>query len=91
MLNSVIWRTFSFFVAILFFNFFSKFVRTVHMHFHTKSGLCSSRNERAMLNFEIWRPFCFSIFFQNLFGQSMRTSIQNLDSVAQKMSELCSI
>ena len=35
----------------------SKFVQTVHMNFHAKSGLCSSRNERVMLNFVIWRPF----------------------------------
>ena len=39
------------------------FVRTVHTNFHAKSGLCSSRNERVMLNFAIWRPFCFSFFF----------------------------
>ena len=60
------------------------------MNFHAKSGLCSSRNERVMLNFAIWRPFCFSKS-QNLFGLSIRTSMQNLDSVAQEMSELCSI
>ena len=26
------------------------FVRTVHTNFHAKSGLCSSKNERVMLN-----------------------------------------
>ena len=39
----------------------------------------------------IWGPFCFLgaiLFFKIL---SIRTSMQNLDSVAQEMSELCSI
>ena len=36
------------------------------MNFHAKSGLCSSRNERVMLNFAIWQPFCFFKFFQKL-------------------------
>ena len=31
------------------------------------------------------------IFFQNLFGLSIQTSLQNLESVAQEISELCSI
>ena len=30
-------------------------------------------------------------YFCNLFGISIRTSMQNLESEAQKMSELCSI
>ena len=42
-------------------------------------------------HFVFWRPFCFSKFCQNLFRLSKRTSMQNLDSVAQEMSELCSI
>ena len=66
----------------------SKFGQTVHTNFHAKSGLYSSRNEQVMLNFVIWRPFCFSKFCQNLFRLSIRTSMQNLESVAQKMSEL---
>merc|ERR1711997_272268 len=82
---------FCFLAAILFFKILSKFVQTVHTNFHAKSGLCSSRNERVMLNFVIWWPFCFSKFYQNLFRLSIRTSMQNLDSVAQEMSELCSI
>ena len=83
-----------FLAAILFFKILSKFVQSVHTNFHAKSGLCSSRNERVMLNFVIWRPFCFwrlfyfSKFCQNLFRLSIRTSMQNLESVAQKMSEL---
>ena len=60
----------------------------VNINFHAKSGLCSSRIEWVMLNFVIWRPFCFSKFCQNLFRLSIWTSIQNLESVAQKMSEL---
>ena len=60
----------------------------VNINFHAKSGLCSSRNEWVLLNFVIWRPFCFSKFCQNLFRLSIPTSIQNLESVAQKMSKL---
>ena len=90
MLNFAIWRPFYFLVAILFVAsiLISVFVRTVHTNFHAKSGLCSSRNEWVMLNFVIWRPFCFSKFCQNLFRLSIPTSIQNLESVAQKMSKL---
>ena len=103
MLNFVIWRPFCFskfcqemsevcsilrFGGHFVFNILSKFVQTVHTNFHVKSGLCSSRNERVMLNFVIWRPFCFSKFCQNLFGLSIRTNMQSLQSVAQKMSEL---
>ena len=61
------------------------------MNSHEKSELCSSRNEWVMLNFVIWQPFCFSKFCQNLFRLSIRTSMWNLDFVAQEMSELCSI
>ena len=88
-----IWRPFCFLAAIL----FLEFVRTVHMNFHAKYGLCSSRNEWVRLNFAIWRPFCFlaAIVFskknQNSFKLSIQTSMQNLDSVVQEISELCSI
>ena len=44
-----------------------------------------------MLSFVIGRPFRFPEIFPNLFGMSIRTSMQNMDSVAQEMSELCSI
>ena len=84
----LIWAQFCDLGAILFFKIFSKFVQIVHTNFHAKSGLCSSRNEWVLLNFVIWRPFCFSKFCQNLFRLSITTSIQNLESVAQKMSEL---
>ena len=51
------------------------FVQTVHMNFHAKSGLCSSRNERVMLNFVIWRPFCFLVailfFLKSKFVQTV--------------------
>ena len=69
--------------------FFSKFVQTVHMNFHAKSGLCSSRNEPVMLNFAIWWPFCFLLAFlffkkiPNLFRLSIGNSRRNMDSVAQ--------
>ena len=65
-LNFVIWGLFCFLAAILFFKILSKFVQTVHTNFHAESGLCSSRNERVMLNFAIWRPFCFSKFCQEM-------------------------
>ena len=87
-----IWRPFCFLVAILFFEEKKcTFVQTVHINFHAKSRLCSSRNEPVMLNFASWRPFCFSKNFPNLFGLSIQTSMQNRESVAHKMSELCSI
>ena len=46
-----------------------------------------------MVNFVIWRPFCFwkCVFFRNLFELSIWTSIQNLESIAQKMSEFCDL
>ena len=63
-----------------------------HTNFHTKSGLCSSRNEWVMLNVVFGGQFFGGHFvFWNLFGLSIQTSMQNLDSVAQEMSELCSI
>ena len=43
--------------------------------------------------FSIWRPLCFlaAIFFWKLFGLYIQTSMQNLNSTAQEMTELCSI
>ena len=38
-------------------------------------------------HFVFWRPFCY----KNSFRLSIRTSMQNLDSIAQEMSKLCSI
>ena len=64
----------------------------VHFFFE-KSGASSLKIDQVMLNlvsgghFLFWRPFCF----WNLFGLSIPTFMQNLDSVAQEMSELCSI
>ena len=71
------------------FKILSKFVQIVHTNFHANSGLSSSRNQRVMINFAIWQPFFFPKIFQNLFRLSILTSMQNLESVAQKMSELC--
>ena len=81
-LCSILW-----FVQIVHTNFHAK-SGPVNFNFHAKSGLCSSRNEWVLLNFVIWRQFCFSKFCQNLFRLSIPTSIQNLESVAQKMSKL---
>ena len=70
-------------------HFFKKFVWTVHMNFHAKSGLCSSRNELVMLNLAIWWPFCFlaAILFFNFFSKFVLTVHknfhENLYSVAQ--------
>ena len=56
-----------------------------------------AQDERVLLNFVIWWPFYFLVAilfftkFQILFGLSIRTSMRNLDSVTQEMSELCSI
>jgi len=63
---------------------------TVHMNFHAKSGVCSSKNGCQ----ELWVLlyfFCTFLYFCILFGLSIGTFMQNLASVAQKMSELCSI
>ena len=68
--SKVSYAQFCFLATILFFGGhfvfqqnISKFVQTVHTNFLAKSRLCSSRIEQVMLNFAIWRPFCFSNFF----------------------------
>ena len=54
------------------------------MNFHAKSGICSSKN--------CWVMSTYVLFYVcNLFGIFIRTTMQNLESEAQKMSELCSI
>lgn len=58
MINFVIWRTFSFWLPFV----FHKFVRTLHMNFHTKSGICSLRNERLRLNLVVWSLVPWSCF-----------------------------
>ena len=55
----------------------------VHMNFHAKSGVCSSKNGGVM------STLYFSLYFCNLFALFIKTSMLNLESVAQKMSELC--
>ena len=72
--------------------YISSLVRIVHRKSIKNLTREDSRRPCSyQLNFVIWRPFCFSKFYQNLFRLSIRTSMQNLDSVAQEMSELCSI
>ena len=56
------------------------------MNFHTKSEVCSSKNGLVMSTLY----FC-TFYICSLFGQSIRTSMQNLESLAQKVSMLCSI
>ena len=46
-------------ILILWFGGHFVFQNFVHTNFHAKSGLCSTGNERVMLNFAIWRSFCF--------------------------------
>ena len=60
---------------------------TVHMNFHAKSGVCSSKNDRVMSTFVLM----YFLYFCNLFGLSIQTSVQNLESVAQEIIDLYSI
>ena len=55
-----------------------KFGQTVHMNFHVKSEVCSSKKA------ELWVLCTFYVC--TLFRQSIQTSIQNLESLAQKIS-----
>ena len=83
--------------GMLFFKQISNFVPTVHPNFHAKSRLCSSRNERVMLNFAIWWPFCFlvTILFlkkKSKFVQTVHTNCHAKSGLcSSKMSELCPI
>ena len=70
-------------------------LQAVHTNFHAKSGVCSSKNGRVMaisLIFPSLRIFfreSLKLFFcMDPCRQFIRTSMQNLESVAQKMSEL---
>ena len=69
--------------VLLYFHTFS-FGWTVHMNFHAKSRVCSSKNDWVMSTFIFFVLFVLLQFF----GLSIQTSIQNLESVAQKMAEL---
>ena len=74
---------------LLYFCTFS-FGWTVHINFDAKSGVCSSKTDRVMSTFLLMYFFVLFVllYFYNLSGQSIRTSMQNLESVAQKMTEL---
>ena len=50
-------------------------------------------NWLSYAQFNFWRPFCFlaAIFWRDDCGRSRSTCMQNLELVAWKMSELCSI
>ena len=71
-----------------------KLVANIFLFYKGKISQACENSRRLcwyQLNFVIWGPFCFLaaiLFFKIL---SIRTSMQNLDSVGQKMSELCSI
>ena len=69
-----------FFLIFCKFAFCSKFVEMIHMNFHAKSRVCSSKNGwvRSTLYFLVL------FYFRNLFGLSIWTSMRNLESVAQK-------
>ena len=83
---------FVFLAAILFFIFFQNLFGLSIQNLDSVA-----QDERVLLNFAIWRPFYFLaaiLFFkknQNLVRLSIRTSMRNLDSIAQEMSKLCSI
>ena len=70
-------------------------LQAVHTNFHAKSGVCSSKNGRVMAISLIFpslrKKFRESLklfFCMDPCRQFIRTSMQNLESVAQKMSEL---
>ena len=70
-------------VMVLMYCVLCHLVGHVHMNFHAKSGVCSSKTGWLM------SILYFFLYFCKLFGLSIRTSMLNLESVAQKMSELC--
>ena len=53
---------------------FSKFVRIVNTNFHEKSGLCSSKNERVMVNL-VFCPAAFSACDQATYRSSRQLKI----------------
>ena len=61
---------------------------TVHTNFHAKSGVCSSRNEWVMLNFEIWRQFCFLAAI--MFFKKKSKFVQTVHTNFHAKSGLCS-
>ena len=63
----------------------SNFVQTVHTNFHAKSGICRSKNEWFMLNFEIWWPFCFSK--KSKFVQTVHTNFHAKSGVSNSKNE----
>ena len=71
------------------------FFRMVYTNFHAKSWVCSSKNVWVISNsmvhgiFLAWIPCKFFFaWMPHLLGWSIWTSMRNLESVAQKMSEL---
>ena len=75
--------------VLLYFLYFCTFSFgwTVHMNFHAKSGVCSSKNDWVMSTFVLMYFFVLLYFF-NLFGISIWTFIQNLEFVAQKKKRI---
>ena len=73
-------------------------LQAVHTNFHAKSGVCSSKNGRVMaisLIFPSLRIFfreSLKLFFcMDPCRQFIRTSMQNLESVAQKWASYCTM
>ena len=88
--SKVSYAQFCFLATILFFGGhfvfqqnISKFVQTVHTNFLAKSRLCSSRIEQVMLNFAIWRPFCFlrPFCFSNCFVRTIHMNFHSKSGV----------
>ena len=93
MLNFVYLAAICFLAAILFLNFW---LQVVKIYFHVKFRPSSSKIECVMLNFVLWRPFCFFdghfVFYSiNSCGRSRSTCMQNFMLLASKLRKLCLI
>merc|ERR1712020_35579 len=68
---------------------FQKKFWTIHTNFHAKFGLCSSRNERVMHNFAIWRPFCFlaAILKKSKFVRTVHTNFHAKSGLCNSRNE----
>ena len=79
--------------AILFFSahfvFLKLFLQKGNMIYQAKSGSPSLKIEWVMINVVFWQPFCFFVNYSCRW--LLWTTMQNLELLAWKLSELCSI